>query len=260
MANTNHQNNRKFHTIYQTTNLVNNKVYIGAHSTDDINDSYIGSGTNINRAIEKYGRESFTKTVLCVFKTPSEMFAKEKEIVTPEFLKKANVYNIVEGGYGGYNKGSTGLKHIHHPGTQERCAVHPNALDKMLANGWELGFLKSWVEGKIYVHKDGKKKVIEISKLDAFLSEGWSRGIPVSPTKGKAWIYNPVLNEYSMCDIEELNEKLSNGWIKKKWGPIKKGAMWVNNGKKNLRIDKEELKNYINDGWIKGMLTTRWNN
>ena len=55
MANTKHQNKRKFHTVYQATNLINNKIYVGAHSTDELDDNYYGSGTNIARAIEKYG-------------------------------------------------------------------------------------------------------------------------------------------------------------------------------------------------------------
>jgi len=32
------------HIIYQITNKVNNKIYIGLHSTKDINDGYMGSG------------------------------------------------------------------------------------------------------------------------------------------------------------------------------------------------------------------------
>jgi len=153
VANTKHQNKRKFHTVYQTTNLMNNKFYIGAHSTDNLNDDYCGSGTNINRAIEKYGREFFKKEILYIFETPEEMFAKEKEIVTLDFLKRSDVYNIVEGGYGGYNKGSTGLKHLHHSETNERCAVHPNAVEKMLKEGWIIGRNMSSTTDTIWVYR-----------------------------------------------------------------------------------------------------------
>jgi hypothetical protein len=258
MANTKHQNKRRFHTVYQTINLINNKIYIGAHSTDDLTDNYCGSGTNISRAIIKYGRDSFKKDILHIFETPEEMFSKEKEIVTPEFLKRIDVYNIVEGGYGGYNKGSTGLKHLHRLETNERCAVHPNAVDKMLQEGWELGFLKAWNEGKIYVFKDNKKKVIDYSELEIFLFNGWEKGLPKSPTQGKIWIYHPELNEYSLCEPTELTTKLSAGWIKKKWSPVKKGTSWVNNGIENLRIGKDDIDHYISNGWKKGMITSRW--
>lgn len=258
MANTKYQNKRKFHTIYQTTNLINNKIYVGAHSTDDLTDEYCGSGTNIIRAIEKYGRDSFRKDILYIFEASEEMFSKEKEIVTPEFLKREDVYNIVEGGYGGYNKGTTGLKHLHHSTTNERCAVHPNAVGKMLQEGWVIGRNMSPTTDTIWIYKDTEKRMIFPNELTMYQKEGWQKGLPKSPTEGKVWIYHTELDEYSLCETSELSMKLSNGWIKQKWAPIKKGSTWVNNGIDNLRIRKNEIDNYITNGWKKGMITSRW--
>ena len=36
-----------YHFVYETTNLINGKKYIGKHSTDDLNDGYLGSGKAI---------------------------------------------------------------------------------------------------------------------------------------------------------------------------------------------------------------------
>lgn len=47
--------------IYQTTNILNNKIYIGMHKTSDLNDKYLGSGKLLNLAIQKYGRDNFTR-------------------------------------------------------------------------------------------------------------------------------------------------------------------------------------------------------
>ena len=47
----------KYFTIYQITNNINNKYYIGKHITDNPYDSYMGSGKAIIRAIKKYGKE-----------------------------------------------------------------------------------------------------------------------------------------------------------------------------------------------------------
>lgn len=258
MANTKHQNKKRYHTVYQTTNLVNNKIYIGAHSTDDLTDEYFGSGTSINHAIEKYGRSSFKKDILYVFETPEKMFSKEKEIVTPEFLKRPDVYNIVEGGYGGYNKGSTGLKHLYHSNSNERCAVHPNAVDKMLQEGWIIGRNMSSTTNTIWIYKDSKKKMINPKNLSMYIEDGWQKGLPKSPTQGKVWIYHLESDKYSLCENSELEIYLLNGWIKQKWAPIKKGNTWVNDGITNLRISKNDIDIYIQNGWKKGMISSRW--
>ncbi len=254
MANTKHQLKRKFHTVYQTTNLINNKIYIGAHSTDDLTNNFCGTGININRAIRKYVEASFKKDILYIFESPEEMFAKEKEIVTPEFLKRTDVYNIVEGGYGGYNKGTTGLKHLYHPEIGSRSAVHPAAVDKMLQEGWITGRNMSSTSDTIWVHKDTEKKMIDPFLLTTYINNGWTKGLPKSPTQNKIWIFNNDLQEYSLCEREELDKKISEGWIKKKWAPIKKGNCWINNGKEHRRIEKDLLDNYLNNGWTKGML------
>lgn len=47
----------KSHLIYKITNLINNKIYIGYHSTNDIHDNYFGSGVALNKAIKKYGKK-----------------------------------------------------------------------------------------------------------------------------------------------------------------------------------------------------------
>jgi hypothetical protein len=90
------------YTIYKTTNLINGKIYIGKHQTLDPNDDYLGSGKQLNHAIQKYGKENFVKDVLHVFETEEEMNAKEKELVTEEFIKENTNYNQCPGGQGGW--------------------------------------------------------------------------------------------------------------------------------------------------------------
>ena len=46
---------KKIHYNYITTNKINGKRYVGMHSTDNIDDKYLGSGQLLIKAINKYG-------------------------------------------------------------------------------------------------------------------------------------------------------------------------------------------------------------
>jgi group I intron endonuclease len=90
-----------YHTVYETTNLVNGKFYIGKHSTTNPNDDYLGSGVALIQAIQKFGPENFSKTILATFDTKQEALEYEKEIVTLELVGRRTNYNLKEGGEGG---------------------------------------------------------------------------------------------------------------------------------------------------------------
>lgn len=91
----------KRYYVYLTINLINNKKYIGEHY-GELDDDYLGSGTLIQRAINKYGRENFKKEILYISQTQEENFQKEKEFIKAfNACKDSNFYNIHEGGSGG---------------------------------------------------------------------------------------------------------------------------------------------------------------
>ena len=91
----------KYYYVYQIRNLINNKVYVGAHQTDNLEDGYMGSGIQITRAIKKYGLDNFQKIILKFFDTAEAMFGEEAEIVDRDFVLREDTYNLCEGGYGG---------------------------------------------------------------------------------------------------------------------------------------------------------------
>ncbi len=86
--------------IYKTVNKVNGKYYIGKHK-GEIEDSYIGSGTVLRQAVEKYGKESFEKEELIYCLTEEEANHWEKRIIDLN-INNPNCYNIAPGGEGGY--------------------------------------------------------------------------------------------------------------------------------------------------------------
>lgn len=49
-------------------------------------------------AVKKYGVSSFERTVLFIYDTAKEAYAKEHEIVTEEFINYDHTYNIAIGG------------------------------------------------------------------------------------------------------------------------------------------------------------------
>lgn len=88
------------HTVYKTTNTVNGKVYIGKHTTNNPNDSYLGSGIALNKAIVKYGRSKFTKDILGVFEDETGAYLFENSVVDAIFISRQDTYNAKIGGRG----------------------------------------------------------------------------------------------------------------------------------------------------------------
>lgn len=93
----------KFNYVYKITNLINGKIYIGVHSTDDLNDQYMGSGKLIRLAISKYGILNFKKEILEYCSSRKSVFLKEAELVDADFVKRIDTYNISFGGRSGIN-------------------------------------------------------------------------------------------------------------------------------------------------------------
>lgn len=90
-----------YYTVYQTTNLINGRTYIGVHRTPDPNDNYLGSGKALLTAVKKYGKENFRKEVLAICETEQEMFELERKLVSEEVTQDRSNYNIAPGGQEG---------------------------------------------------------------------------------------------------------------------------------------------------------------
>lgn len=93
-----------FFYVYQITNLINGKIYVGKHKSNKHpnENGYYGSGKQITAAIKKYGIENFKKEVLHYCSSLEEMAVKEAEIVTEDFVKRVDTYNMHKGGPGGF--------------------------------------------------------------------------------------------------------------------------------------------------------------
>ena len=91
---------RKYNYFYKITNLINNHFYYGVHSTDNIDDGYMGSGHRLHRAYKKYGQNNFIKEIIKFFDTREEALDYEESIVNENLIKDNKCYNEVIGGGG----------------------------------------------------------------------------------------------------------------------------------------------------------------
>ena len=90
---------KQYNYIYLITNKINGKIYIGKHSTDNLNDGYMGSGIIIKRAIAKDGKENFTKEYLAFCDNEDTLNYLEKFYIKKYKAKEVG-YNLTDGGDG----------------------------------------------------------------------------------------------------------------------------------------------------------------
>jgi hypothetical protein len=88
--------------IYKTLNTVNGKYYIGMDTKNDPN--YLGSGTLLKQAIQKYGKNSFKKIILEQCNSIEQLKEQEKYWISIyNACSDRESYNISTGGTGGDN-------------------------------------------------------------------------------------------------------------------------------------------------------------
>jgi hypothetical protein len=214
---------KNYHFIYKTTNLLNGKYYIGMHSTDDLNDGYMGSGRRLKYSINKYGKENHKVEILEFFDSRKELRDREEEIVNLNEIAKEECMNLTVGGKGSFyviNENNLNNK-------SNQCSLGGKAFSKKLKN--DENFKDSWAkkqrEGLKKAHREGRMK-------------SWKE------------IYNWTGKKHS----EETKKKMSNSSKGAVRGEKNSqyGTCWITKDKENKKIKKEELEKYISKGWQKG--------
>lgn len=89
--------------IYETTCKINGKKYRGAHVCENLNDTYLGSGILLKKAIAKYGFDSFERVILKECSSIKEMFECEAKFVDHDWVSRRDTYNLKIGGEGGWD-------------------------------------------------------------------------------------------------------------------------------------------------------------
>lgn len=248
--------------IYKTTNLINNKIYIGQHRVEDdkFDNKYFGSGKLILEAINKYGVDNFLCEVLEWCSTEQELNEREIHYID-KFNSKVTFgnYNMSSGGYVPRLSGElNGNYNVHRPHTEEekkhlsevaknhkptftrKHTTEERAKMGIKAREYNLT-KKDYTQvskantGKKFMSKNGIQKWINKEDIQQYLDDGWIFGA---------------------CN--KRNRIYSDPWNKGKHGVQKNcksvaGYIRVTNGVVNTTIRSEYLQEYIDKGYRKGI-------
>ena len=82
--------------VYRTENTLNGKFYYGVHSKGYKH--YLGSGSLINKAIKKHGRDNFVRRTIKEFDNEKDAYHLESIIVDKTLVNNPDCYNVALGG------------------------------------------------------------------------------------------------------------------------------------------------------------------
>lgn len=236
--------------IYMTTNLVNGMRYIGQHSSKEFDKYYYGSGRLIKEALSEFGHDNFKCEIIEWCKTYEEL--NTREIYWINFYKadsREDFYNLA---YGGSNS-KYALKGENHPfynKKHKKESIDKMSISKRGKNNPMYGKHQS-IETKCKIseaqigcknHMYGKHE--ESYWFNKTRSEDTKKKI--SETRIKSNIALGINNPfYGKHHNKETRDMISN---------IQKGRIYINNGINTKRVKPEELDNYLSNGWIKGRI------
>ena len=89
---------KKYNYFYKITNNINGDFYYGFHTTNNLNDGYMGSGVALHEAYSKFGIENFTKEIIKYFNTRKEAYEYEAKMLTKEVVNNPHCLNLKTGG------------------------------------------------------------------------------------------------------------------------------------------------------------------
>jgi hypothetical protein len=201
MAKQDYGTRKKYHFIYKTTNLLSGRYYIGMHSTNDLNDGYIGSGKRLKASIRKHGIENHKFEILEFFDSRKELALKESQLVTMKEVINKECMNLKVGGIGGFP-----------PTAKQRFLEKMKNIDykKMFGQKASERNLKQYEEGTrkrdFQYDWTGKKHKPETIQRLKEVKKGQGKG-KTNSQFGTFWITNGKVNK-------KTNSKIPEGWYK----------------------------------------------
>lgn len=255
-----------YYTVYETTNQINGMTYIGAHRTPDPYDSYLGSGKLLRRAIKFYGKKAFKKEILFLEHDEISMFIRESTIVTEDYVKMENTYNLRVGGRHAYirNFVNNGKDNVGFVVCKDECNNTVRVTSEKFRNSADLDFIfagtalvKDPITGRNFripiddpeFHKYSghtKGKTYAIRKEDGvglYLDTSdprWKSGEVVGNQYGKKY-YNDGASNYFLSPDDQRCGTLRVGQLKRerknlRWYHDSTGSYMCEDGDPRIKI------------------------
>lgn len=268
--------------VYKITNLVNGKIYLGVHISNEFDPTYYGSGKLIKRAIEKYGKENFTIEVLEEFDDIDLAFDYEHYVIDElDAVNDDMYYNLAPGGHGGFYKGNRHIWELY-PWALEEAGknisrslkgrrwmnrdgvgkkVRPEEVEQHLSEGWVIGTPPNWshnspgARNTIWVNNGIEQHRVRPDELEDYLNNDYHFGCLNSHLSGRKRMTDGTNN--IMVEPLDIPKKLVEGYhfgITRKPTSSIRGRLWVNKDGINRRATSDELGDLLENGWVKGLL------
>jgi hypothetical protein len=209
---------KKYHFIYKTTCMLNDRYYFGMHSTDNINDGYMGSGRRLKRSLKKYGKENHIVEIIEFLPDRKSLFLREKEIVSLNEIAKKNCMNLKVGGDGGFSSEQHRIKFFEKASEYSKInsllAVKRKVEIRKNNPNWQLDLNRKTGEGVRKYYRDNNivgsfygKKHSELSKEKISKTNKIVLAGTGNSQYGTRWITNDIDNKKIM-----KNDNLPDGW------------------------------------------------
>lgn len=91
---------KQHHYIYKTVHIPSGRYYVGRHSSDKLDDDYLGSGKRLKPLLKAHFRHEFKRCIIAFANDPASLKALEALIVDDEMLADPLNLNVAYGGGG----------------------------------------------------------------------------------------------------------------------------------------------------------------
>ncbi len=206
---------RKYHYIYKITCLKNNRYYIGMHSTDNLEDGYMGGGKRIKNSVKKHGKDAHMKEILEFFEDRESLRQREIQIINEDLLNDPLCMNLQPGGGGGFidEDHKKKFREASIIGTRKKFKdpshmdIHIQRFKKIVNRIWNDTNTREKIikETRFTGKKHGEEAKKSIGEKNSLNQEGGRNS-----QFGTCWINKNM--EYKKIKKELINDFLLNGW------------------------------------------------